>query len=54
VQRGLIVAVPLQFENAIGLAERDPRRDRDSLLALGTFHQQLLADGDLHALGQRN
>jgi hypothetical protein len=53
VQRGPVVAFAHDFERAVLLTQRDARRYRNRLLALGSFHQKLIADSELDSLRQR-
>ncbi len=54
MQSGLIVAIADHRQHAVFFRKRDALRHRNGLLALGPFDGQLIADGDLHALRQRN
>src|SRR5689334_11683355 len=53
MQGSVLVAIANDFQVSVRLPDSDSGRNRNGLLALGPFHQQLIADGELYALGNR-
>src|ERR1700721_3906134 len=54
MQSGALIGIARKLERPIRLVRFNALRHRHAELAFGTFHQHLLANRDLHALGQRN